>query len=129
MAAAERTGQSFVSPEAIWVMESIFSSFFCFSKVRDAQSENSSSLSLWSMSSPFLKNLMLRNRRIVVRCCLAAGTLRYLQDLHAKKIASLVSCETVIESSEISFRPILAMTDIGTACWCLSAGSAFLKPR
>ncbi len=85
-------------------------------KVSDTQLENSNSSLSWSMSSPFLKNLMLRSRRIVVRLWSAAGTLRYLQDLHAKKIARQVSCITAIKSSEIVFRPIFAMTDIGMAC-------------
>ena len=94
---------------------SIFSSFFCFLKVSETQSEYSNSLSSWSMSSPLPKNRIFLRRRIVVRRWSAAGTLRYSQDLHAKKMVRLVSCETVIESSEVVLRPILAMTDIGMA--------------
>jgi hypothetical protein len=40
IAAAEQTGQSFTSPEAICIMVSIFLSFFCFSNVNKTQSEN-----------------------------------------------------------------------------------------
>ena len=41
MDAAIRTGHMFMSPEALWVTVSFFSSFFCISKVRAMQSENS----------------------------------------------------------------------------------------
>jgi hypothetical protein len=129
IAAAAQTGQSFTLPEAICVTVSIFSSFFCLSKVHETQSENSNSASLWLMSLPSRKNLMLLSQSIVVHCWLAAGTLKYLQDLNAKNIARQVSWETAMESLEIVFFPISAMTHIGIAFWCFSAGSAFLKPQ
>ncbi len=119
IAAAAQMGQSFTLPKAICVTVSIFLSFFCFLKVNETQSENSNSASSWLISLPSQKNLMLQSWRIVVCCWSAAETLRYLQDLHAKNIARQVSWETAIESLEIVFFTISAMTHIEIAFWYL----------
>ncbi len=65
-------------------------------------------------------------------CCSALGGSWYLEVFarsHAKKIARQVSWETAMESSEIVFFSISAMTHIGMAFWCFSAGSEFLNPQ
>ena len=113
--AANRTGQRTESPEASWVTVSFFSSRFCRSKVRDTQSENSSSgWECWT-SSPSLKNRMLRKRRISVCPCSAYGTSRYSQDLNAKKMPSPVSWTIALSSSDICCLARVEMTDIGMA--------------
>ncbi len=128
IAAAAQTGQRFTSPKAICVTVSIFLSFFCFWKVNKMQSENSNSASLWLMSLPSWKNLMLWSQRIVVRCWLAAGTLRYSQDLHAKNIARKVSWETAMESSEIVFFQSLQWYTLGSPFGVSLLGLHFWSP-
>ena len=110
MAAAARTGQRVMSPDAIWVVVSFFSSFFCISKVTLRQSAYSSEESLWSMSRPFLKKRRFRRRRISVRRFSCCGTLTYSHERMAKKKARMVSCE-IVHCCSVSWRlAISAMT-------------------
>jgi hypothetical protein len=55
MVAAARTGHRVMSPEAIWVVVSFFSSFFCISKVTLMQSAYSREGSLCLTRRPFFE--------------------------------------------------------------------------
>jgi hypothetical protein len=127
IAAAALTGQRILSPDAIWVMVSIFSSFFCRSKVTGTHSANSSSGWSWSSCSDPRKKWMLRSLTISVHCCSDWWTLRYSHDCMAKKMASVPSGAVALLSSELHRLLISETTEIGMAAWWFSGGSLFLK--
>ncbi len=59
IAAVIQTGHMYISPDAIWVTELFFSSFFCILKAIVTQSENSSCGLLCSTNLLSLKNCRL----------------------------------------------------------------------
>jgi hypothetical protein len=79
------TGHSVLLPDAIWVVVSFFSSFFCISKVRLRQPAYSKEGSLCLTRRPFLKKQRFRRQRISVRCFSCCGTSTYSQERMAKK--------------------------------------------
>ena len=127
IAAAALTGQRVSSPDAIWVIVSIFLSFFCRSKVIETHSANSSSGWSWLSCSDPRKKRILRSLTISVRRCSDWLTLRYSHDRMAKKMASVASWAVARSSSELRRLLISEMTEIGMAAWWFSGGSLFLN--
>ena len=127
IAAAALTGQRISFPNAIWVMVSIFLSFFCRSKVTDTHSANSSSGWSWSSCLDPRKIRMLRSLTISVHCCSDWWTLRYSHDCMAKKMASVASWAVALLSLELHCLLISETTEIGMAAWWFSGGFLFLN--
>ncbi len=101
-------------------------SFFCISKVMAMLSADSKSAEGAKIRCPFLKNLIFCRHSSFVRLSSLLGTVKYLQEQHAKNAAPIASCPKAISNS-VSWRfASLSSTINGRAFCCFCQGSLFL---
>ena len=121
------TPQRVISLDAICVTVSILVSFFCHSNVIETQSAYSNQGLLWFICFPFLKNLIFLRRKTSVLRFSICGTLRYSQDLIAKKNAPIESCDVAFWVSDEFILANSLRTQAGRAFCCTVFGSPFLN--
>ncbi len=119
-----KTGQRFASSVCPLMTVLCFWSFFYTLKVTTMLSANAKS-SDGAMSCPSMKNLILRKHRSFVHFISLQGTLKCLQERHAKKSVPIVSCTVALSNSVTCCFANSSRTENGRAFCLACLGSSF----